>query len=270
MAYGTSIVLARVDGWGITTPDLSTAIETIVSAAKSAPPFTVFTLNLDHIVKLRRAKNFRVAYRNAAIVTADGAPVAWLARFQNKSIERTTGADIFLPLMDAAARDRLPVFVCGTSADVITRAGSKLCERTSGRLNISGTYAPSQNFDPNGPEADAVIARIRRSSAKLCVIGIGAPKQEILAERVRSSGVTCGIICIGAALDFIAETQTRAPAVFRNHGLEWAWRLAGDPRRLARRYANCAVVLADLAVVAPLRQRLASAAARIESGSHRR
>ena len=247
--------LAKIDGCGINTADLESAIRTIIARAKSGEPFTVFTLNLDHVVKLRRNAAFRNAYANAGVVTADGAPVAWLARFQNAKIQRATGADLLMPLAEAAAEARLPVFLFGSSADVMARAGRDLGERTEGLIDIVGTMAPSDSFDPNGSEADAALLRIQESGAKLVFVALGAPKQELFAERARSLGINCGFICIGAALDFIAGAQVRAPETMRNNGLEWLWRLATNPRRLARRYAECAGVLFDLVIVAPLRQR---------------
>jgi exopolysaccharide biosynthesis WecB/TagA/CpsF family protein len=247
--------LAKIDGCGINTADLESAIRTTISRAKAAEPFTVFTLNLDHLLKLRRNAAFRNAYTNASVVTADGAPVAWLARFQNSKIQRATGADLLMPLAEAAAEARLPVFLFGSSADVMARAGRDLGERTDGLIDIAGTLAPSESFDPNGREADAALQRIQASGARLVFVALGAPKQELFAERARSLGVKCGFICIGAALDFVAGTQVRAPETMRNNGLEWLWRLATNPRRLARRYVECAGVLFDLVVIAPLRQR---------------
>ena len=257
MASNSKTILACVDGWGITTANQESALDEIIASAKSSKAFTVFTLNLDHIVKLRRNTEFRSAYTNADIVTADGAPVAWLARLQNKSVERATGADLLIPLANAAAEAGLPVFLFGTSPDVMARAGRELGDHTDGTIDIAGTLAPSLAFDPTGPEADAAIAKIKASGAKLCFIALGAPKQEVFAEYARSKGLPCGMICIGAALDFIAGEQVRAPQAMRNNGLEWIWRLATNPRRLGKRYADCAAVFADLIVLAPLRQRMA-------------
>lgn len=261
MAYSNKAVLARVDGWPVTAPDLATAIHDIITAAKARKPFAVFTLNLDHLVKLRRSSAFRQAYGAADIITADGAPVAWLARRQNRAVERTTGADMMVPLAEAAAVARLPVFLFGSSAAVMARAGRELGERTEGLLDIAGTLAPSASFDPEGTEADAAIETIRRSGAKLCFVALGAPKQEIFAARSKAQGLACGIICIGASLDFIAGAQIRAPEFMQNNGLEWLWRLSTNPRRLARRYGECAILLFDLIAIAPLRDRAARAKA---------
>lgn len=257
MASSKHLSSVTVDGQTINCPDMDSALRAIIHRAKSGDGFTVFTLNLDHLVKLRRSADFREAYANAGVVTADGAPVAWLARLQNPSIHRTTGADLLVPLAEAAAEARLPVFLFGTSSDVMARAGRELAGRTEDLLDIAGTLAPSAAFDPKGPEADQAIARIKASGAKLVFVALGAPKQEIFAERARAAGLKCGFICIGAALDFLAGTQIRAPEAMRNSGFEWLWRLSTNPKRFIRRYAECAGLMVDLLVVAPLRERSA-------------
>lgn len=255
MASSATPSLARIDEAYINCPTLDRAVAETIKRASHGDSFTLFTLNLDHLVKLRSNAAFQSAYKTADIVTADGAPVAWLARMQDKHVERATGADLLLPLTQAAAQARLPVFMFGSSADVMARAGRDLAERSDGVLDIAGTLAPSNNLDPEGPEADAAIERIRRSGARLAFIALGAPKQEIFAERARRAGVPCGFICIGAALDFVAGAQVRAPQFMRDNGLEWVWRLATNPRRLAKRYADCAGLFLQLMLVAPFRSR---------------
>ena len=211
MALTAKPALAHVDRWPINTPNLDAALQSAIGAAKAGEPFTVFTMNLDHLVKLRGNEKFRQAYRNADIVTADGAPVAWLARYQNATVDRATGADLLVPLAQAAADAGLPVFLFGSSAEVLTEAVRELGDITDGVLDIVGTQAPSRDFDPEGPEAALVIADIARSGAKLCFVALGAPKQEIFAEHARKSGLTCGMICIGAAIDFLVGTQVARP-----------------------------------------------------------
>jgi exopolysaccharide biosynthesis WecB/TagA/CpsF family protein len=80
----------------------------------------------------------------------------------------------------------------------------------------------------------------------LCFLALGAPRQELFASRCidELDGTAC--LCIGAALDFIAGTQVRAPMFTQRAGLEWAWRMLKDPRRLAPRYARCAAAVPRL------------------------
>lgn len=251
--------LARVCGVSINTPNLDSAVKNTITLARSGAPSAVFTLNLDHAVKLSRDAIFRASYMNADVITADGWPIAWLARRQNTAIERTTGADLFLPLVDAAAKAGLPVFLFGTSPGVLGRVGEKIAARTEGAIDIAGTFSPSTNFDPQGSEADTAIEKMRQSGAKLCFVALGAPKQEVFANYARGKGLTCCLVCIGAALDFVAGQQIRAPRFLRDNGLEWAWRLAINPRRLAKRYVESALMFAYLLLTEPMRHRLQKA-----------
>lgn len=248
--------LAHVDGWPITLATLDDAVTSIADAAESGEGFSVVTLNLDHLVKLRSSAGFRSAYSSARFVTADGAPVARMARLHCTRIERTTGADLVVPLATEAARRGLPIFIFGSTAAVLGKAARDLAGRCDGALAIAGTEAPPQGFDPDSAEADAALDRIAASGAKLCFLALGAPKQEILAARAVARGIRVGFVSVGAALDFIAGAQIRAPETLRDSGLEWLWRLATNPRRLAMRYAQCALLLADLTLIGPLRQRM--------------
>ncbi len=250
--------LAYVDGWPIHLKDLPDAIERIVARANAGGGFTVYTLNLDHLVKLRANPEFRSVYARADFVTADGAPVAWLSRFQRDGVQRTTGADLFVPLATAATENRLPVFIFGTTLPVLNAAARALREATDGAVEIAGLLSPSAHFDPEGPEADRAIAAIKISGARLCFVTLGAPKQELFSARAVAQGCDAGFVCVGAAADFLAGTQVRAPLRLQRWGLEWAWRLGTNPRRLAKRYADCAAVLFDVAVIQPVRLRLAT------------
>jgi exopolysaccharide biosynthesis WecB/TagA/CpsF family protein len=248
-----------VCGVAITALDLQSAIDATLALARRGAPSSVFTLNLDHAVKLRRDSGFRAAYEAADVVTADGWPIAWIARMQDSRVNRATGADLFLPLVDAAAERNIPIFLFGTSPGVMARVGDELNLRTEGSIDIAGTLSPSAAFDPQGPEADAAIEKIRRSGAKICFVALGAPKQEMFALHARRSNLACCLVCVGAALDFVAGQQVRAPKVLRENGLEWAWRLATNPRRLAKRYAESALMFAYLLASEPLRHRDARA-----------
>lgn len=257
----TGSTLASVDGWPITLPNMREAVNEICAAAERGESAAVFTLNLDHLVKLRSDDKFRRAYRKARYITADGAPVVRLAATDGVAIERTTGADMILPLAQEAARRGLPVYLFGSNADVLGRAGQRLSLCANGDLSIAGTMAPAMGFDPEGPEGDAAIDHIAASGARICFLALGAPKQELLAARAVERGVPVVFLGIGAALDFLAGAQVRAPRTVQRAGLEWVWRLASNPRRLARRYVQCALLLADLTLLAPLRRKPHSAGA---------
>jgi exopolysaccharide biosynthesis WecB/TagA/CpsF family protein len=84
--------------------------------------------------------------------------------------------------------------------------------------------------------------RVRASGARLCLVALGAPKQELLADALAPHCPSVGFLCVGAALNFVGGHSRRAPLWMRRIGLEWLWRLGAEPYRLAARYAACAYV----------------------------
>ncbi|MEZ5841648.1 MAG: WecB/TagA/CpsF family glycosyltransferase [Hyphomicrobiales bacterium] len=245
--------LATVEGCAINLATLADARDRLADAAEAGEGFTLFTLNLDHLVKLRTDRSFREAYGRATFVSADGAPVVRLARRQGASLKRTTGADLILPLCEEAAFRRIPVFLFGSTPESLAGTAEELRRRYPGII-IAGMESPAQGFDPESPEADAVIDRIADSGARLCFVALGAPKQEIFSDRAAARRGGVGYLCIGAALDFISGHQVRAPRLMQATGFEWLWRLLTNPRRMADRYARCALLYAEVALSSTPRQ----------------
>lgn len=237
--------LARIDGQSINLASLDDAVLAAIGRASTGQGFRLFTLNLDHLVKRRDDAAFRAAYAGADFVTADGAPVAMLARRQSPHIERTTGADLVVPLCREAARNGVPVALFGSDDATLDKSGAELVARCPG-LVIAHREAPPYGFDPASPAAEAAATRIAASGAKIVLVALGAPKQELFSAHMATLAPGLGFVCIGAALDFIAGTQKRAPILLQKTGLEWLWRLATNPARMLRRYLASARLLISL------------------------
>jgi len=248
-------VLAIVDGQWINIGSQPEIISAVRRDFRSRRGFSIHVLNLDHLVKRRHDPLYKDAYERATYVTCDGAPVAALARRQFDRMQRTPGPDLIEPLCRVAAEEGMPVYLFGSSGEALRRAAEQLVARCPG-IDICGTDAPSRNFDPTSEEADAAIERMVGSGARLCLIALGSPKQEVLSRRALDKHPHLGLLNIGAGMDFIAGSQIRAPRLVKENGLEWLWRLATNPRRLSGRYARCAVLLADVAIAKPVRRRL--------------
>lgn len=237
---------AYVDGWGINISSPDAAIRAVTQSVARGEGSTFFTLNLDHLVKLRTDPIFREAYSDATFVSADGAPVVAIGRRDCADLQRTTGADLMVPLCQAAAENGHPVFLFGSSDDVLRSTTKVLQDATNASLRIAGAVSPPRNFDAQGELADHYIETIRESGCKVCFVLLGAPKQEVFAARAKRQGVDCCFVCVGAAADFLSGQIVRAPQVFQRLGLEWLWRLAREPRRLGPRYFACAKLLLEL------------------------
>ncbi len=209
--------------------------------------FAIATLNLDHVVKLRRDAGFRAAYAAQSHVVADGNPIVWLSRLAGRGeVALVPGSELIAPVAALAARVGAPLAFLG-STEVVLRAAADRLEADHPGLKVAACLAPPYGFDPESAAADALLDQVAASGARICLLALGAPKQEVLAARGFARHPQVGFLSIGAGLDFIAGHQTRAPVWVRKIAMEWLWRMASNPRRLARRYLDCALVLPSLA-----------------------
>lgn len=222
--------------------------------------FSVATINLDHVVKLRHDPEFRAAYAAHSHVTADGNPIIWLERLAGRrGITLTPGSELIEPVANLAAAKGVPVALFGATESSLAAAAEAL-EADHPGLKVVLTLAPPMGFDPASAAAGEMIERIGDSGARLVFLALGAPKQERFAARAAAALPETGFLSIGAGLDFISGEQTRAPAWVRAIAAEWLWRLLGNPRRLAGRYGSCILSLPGLMLRALVVRRRGGAA----------
>jgi exopolysaccharide biosynthesis WecB/TagA/CpsF family protein len=238
----------------VNVPDRAALLDRVRGRLRAGSGFAIATLNLDHLVKLRSLRAFRHAYARHDLVVADGNPVVWLSRLAGRPVSLVAGSDLVEPLAALAAEEGAPVALLGATSETLARAAAELAARNPG-LRIVARLAPGQGFDPDGEEAGEMIEALRRSGARLTLLALGAPRQEMFAARCRQALPAMGLASIGAGLDFIAESQRRAPLWMRRIAMEWLWRMLSNPRRLAGRYAGCAVALPSLALTVLTRGR---------------
>jgi len=194
------------------------------------------TANVDHISNLVRNSRFRAAYAGAWIATADGTPVFLYARLRGIAVpERVTGADLSAALLDRMSPHLCrPFFVVGCE-----KTGIRLREQLTRRgfdPEAVGFACPEFGFE-NNTETSAALARtIREHGTTHLFFGLGAPKSEIWLHEHRHLLGDTYALAIGASLDFYVGLRRRAPVWMRRYGLEWAWRIMSEPKRLFRRY----------------------------------
>lgn len=207
--------------------------------------FSVATLNLDHVVKLRKMSDFAGAYAAHSHVSADGKPIVWLSALSGSPVALVAGSELIEPMVSRAAEKGIPIGLFGASQIALDGAANALGQCLPD-LQLAFKQSPPMGFDPNGSAADEAIRQIGQSGARLVFLALGAPKQEIFAARAQAALPNVGFVSIGAGLDFIAGTQTRAPRWVRAIAAEWLWRMFREPRRLAGRYAACLAILPSL------------------------
>lgn len=237
----------------VNVPDKASLLDQLRARFQQRRGFALATINLDHLVKLRQSAEFRAAYAAHDLICADGNPIVWLAKLAGKPLALVPGSDMVLPMLRLAAETGRSVAFVGSTEETLAAAADTLTADIPG-LSIVLRHAPAMGFDPEGAEARQVMADLARLEVGLCLIALGAPKQERFAALGQSLAPQCGFASIGAGLDFITGRQNRAPLWVRRLAMEWAWRALSAPRRLLPRYLACAAILPGEALKA-LRQR---------------
>ena len=241
-AYGSLVIRVNM-------PDHAALLAEITRRLRRGEGFALATINLDHLVKLRQDARFREAYSRQDLVVADGNPIVWLSRLAHNPVGLVTGSDLVIPLAQLAAAEDAGLALVGTTEEALDAAATEIQRRAPG-CRIVARIAPPMGFDPDSDAARDLLMQVQGSGARLCLLALGAPKQERLAARGRSLVPGIGFASIGAGLDFLAGNQRRAPEWVRRIAMEWAWRMLSAPKRLVPRYARCAAILPSEAMAA--------------------
>jgi N-acetylglucosaminyldiphosphoundecaprenol N-acetyl-beta-D-mannosaminyltransferase len=226
----------RIGALAVDRVDLEGALDAIDELVRAKQGGTVFTPNVDHIVQAEHDPRFREAYAGVSLSLADGMPLLWAARaLKNPLPAKVSGSDLVWPLMRRAAERAYRVYFLGGATGAAELAKVKLLEELPA-LQVVGTDAA--RIDVNGgPEVQQpILDRIAAAKPDLLLVALGAPKQEIWSHEQRAQLGSAVCIGVGASLDFVAGMLQRAPRWMSDAGLEWAFRLAQEPRRLAGRY----------------------------------
>jgi exopolysaccharide biosynthesis WecB/TagA/CpsF family protein len=98
-------------------------------------------------------------------------------------------------------------------------------------------HDPPMGFIHDPAAMEACVRTVLENPARIVLLCVGSPQQEILASRIATAGEATGVgLCVGASLDFVAGVKRRAPRWMQQAHLEWLHRLISEPRRLWRRY----------------------------------
>jgi N-acetylglucosaminyldiphosphoundecaprenol N-acetyl-beta-D-mannosaminyltransferase len=169
-----------------------------------------------------------------SLALPDGVPIVWVGRAQGKGVERVCGPDVMPALLDRSRASGARHYFYGGAPGVAERLAGRMRAAYPG-LEVVGTYSPP--FRAQSAEEDAADAELINAARPDYVwVGLGAPKQDLWAARQRPYLDSAVVLAVGAAFDFHSGGLRRAPAWMQRLGLEWLYRLAAEPRRLARRY----------------------------------
>jgi len=206
------------------------ALARVLAGIEHRQPLLVAFANAHSVNIARRQPAFAAALRGALVLNDGiGVEIASRSLYGKRFPANLNGTD-FTPALLAALPCRTRVFLVGSAPGVAEEAGRKLAAAHP-HVEVVGTQ---HGFFAPAEEAD-LAERIARSGADLVLAAMGNPRQELWA-RANVERLRVPILCVGALLDFTAGVVRRAPAWTRRLRAEWVYRLAGEPRRMARRY----------------------------------
>lgn len=173
------------------------------------------------------------AVLEADLCFPDGVGAVWAAGRQGVAgLTRVPGIELAERLLAGAAQDGLSVYLLGAAEDVAEEAARCLAQRLPGLL-VAGTG--HGYFDPTNE--DTVVAAVCASGARVLLVALGAPRQEVFLHRHRHELGAAVALGVGGSFDVWAGRVTRAPGWTQRLGVEWLYRLVADPRRVRRQLA---------------------------------
>lgn len=217
--------------------DYEMAVAWIVAAALRREPFGVTSLAVHGVTTGAGDAEYRHRLNSLELVTADGQPVRWAVNllYGNSIRDRVCGPQLTLDVCTAAATHDIPVYFYGSRAETLDRLVPRLMHQFPA-LRVVGAE-PSKFGTTTVAGKHAIVNRIRRSGAGITFVGLGCPRQEVFVYEYREE-LSMPVLAVGAAFDFHAGLLRRPGPTVQRLGLEWAYRVLQEPRRLAGRYTR--------------------------------
>jgi N-acetylglucosaminyldiphosphoundecaprenol N-acetyl-beta-D-mannosaminyltransferase len=190
------------------------------------------SLNAAKLLKRDRDEVLREAIDQCELITADGQAVVWAGRVLGVPLpERVTGIDLMAALLLLAEERGYGIFLLGARESVSAEA-AEVIRRRHPEIRIVGRH---HGYYPADAEPE-VVAEIAAARPSILLVALETPAKELFLARHRGSLEIPFVMGVGGAFDVLAGVRRRAPRWMQRAGLEWLFRLAQDPRRLARRY----------------------------------
>jgi N-acetylglucosaminyldiphosphoundecaprenol N-acetyl-beta-D-mannosaminyltransferase len=180
--------------------------------------------------------DLRAAVLGASFTVPDGQPLVWAMNALGHDLSsRVYGPELMERACERAAATGLRFYLYGgRDQGALVQLALNLRRRFPGVRIVGGHSPPFRDLSPD--EEESIVAEINRSGADVVWVGIGVPKQEKWMARMRHRLTPPVLVGVGAAFDFHAGLVPQAPERLQRLGLEWAFRLAHEPRRLWKRY----------------------------------
>ena len=225
----------NVLGVSVSGMTLDAAVAAMLEAVRDHRKGYICVTGVHGITEAQNDPGFRRILNESLLNTTDGMPLVWLGKlFIGSYVSRVYGPDLMLEFFTATQHRACRHFFYGGAPGVAEELKARLDERFPG-VTVCGTYTPPfRPLDP-GEEAEFLeVVRVRRPD--IIWVGLSTPKQERFMAEYLPKLDTSLMVGVGAAFDFHSGRVRQAPRWIQRSGFEWLFRMATEPRRLARRY----------------------------------
>jgi N-acetylglucosaminyldiphosphoundecaprenol N-acetyl-beta-D-mannosaminyltransferase len=231
-----NIPTVDIIGSPITALSFQDQIDMMVKWGKSNLSKVVCIANVHMLIEAYRNPFFGAVLQNADLVTPDGMPLVWMLRLLGVGRQdRVAGIDVLEGVCKLSQETGVGVYFLGSQNTVLEKMQCRL-NREFPNLKISGMT--SLPFRPLTDEEDRTLVHtLNQSGAGLIFVSLGCPTQETWMSQHKGQ-VSAVMVGLGGAFPVYAGIQKCAPKVIREAGLQWLYRLIGEPRRLWKRYAT--------------------------------
>lgn len=254
IAPGTQPAKVLVRGVSLSVGQASDFVAHYLALLRAKQGAMIFAPDMSLLRQAAQDARLQAAFAQAAFAINDGAPVALAARLlSGVATPRFRGVDLMRQAF-AVSEPGVRHFFLGGSQPALEALAAQI--KTQPNVTLAGLYSPP--FTPfEAMDLDIMVEHLTAARCDVVWVFLGAPKQELVSAALHARLPQVIFVAVGAALDFATKPGREAPRALQMLGLEWAWRLAKEPKRLWRRYISTVplgfVLLADVAVLALVR-----------------
>jgi len=225
--------VVEIDGLPIDNISFDETVRRLIVWAREGSGGYVATPNADFVVRARRDPAFRELLLGARLRLPDGMGIVYGARIAGTPLRgAVTGRLLPEAVARASAAEPIRTALLGGRADAPHKAATLL---TAAGADIVAAIGPPMGFTVGSAADDAAVAELRRAAPRLLYVGFGAPKQEQWMARHRVDLPETLMLGVGQTIDVLGGHVPAAPHWMTRVGLEWAFRMLRDPRRIGRR-----------------------------------
>jgi N-acetylglucosaminyldiphosphoundecaprenol N-acetyl-beta-D-mannosaminyltransferase len=226
----------RLMGLDVTAVSEQEAIEYVLHELSCGRGGRVCSANVDILRQWKHSDEVRNLLASADLVLADGMPLVWASQIQGTPLpERVAGSSLTVTLTAAAARAGASVFLIGGNPGTADEAARRLSDLNP-ELSVVGTICPPFGFEQRDGAIEQVGRALEFAAPNIVYLGLPFVQQGRLMRELGAYVPQAWFVGCGVTFSFIAGEFHRAPGLVQRLGLEWAYRLVQEPRRLWRRY----------------------------------